>query len=185
MLPALLATTLSMFGAYDDLGASGAGGELELLARVSDTRLVALNPSDRPQLLIFTTESGAVSARAVLPAGAGLEYDFPRGTLHGLGLELVARDEGGLRSTGQLSLAGLVRGGYELVWMESAGDGLYAFGELPSGPVPIQATRDADSGLHILTAPSTPAPHVPVITPTDKPKGDLPPRIEPEPLPPV
>jgi len=27
--------------------------------------------------------------------------------------------------------------------------------------------------------------HVPVITPTDKPKGDLPPRIEPEPMPPV
>jgi len=27
--------------------------------------------------------------------------------------------------------------------------------------------------------------HVPVITPTDKPKGDLPPQIDPEPLPPV
>jgi hypothetical protein len=43
--------------------------------------------------------------------------------------------------------------------------------------------RPPGSATPALAGPA--APHVPVVTPTDKPKGDLPPRIEPKPLPPV
>jgi len=61
--------------------------------------------------------------------------------------------------------------------------GYRAWGDLPSGPQPIPV--QPGSGLESLMAPTAPATHVPVITPTDKPKGELPPRIEPDPLPPV
>ena len=45
---------------------------------------------------------------------------------------------------------------------------------------------DAGSPLRTsATKPASPSPHVPVVIPANKPKGDLPPRIELKPLPPV
>ena len=187
MVSVLLATSLSFgaYEAYDDSGATREDAALELLARVSDTRLVALNPGTRPQLLVFSHPRGAVLTQVVIPAGGNLEYDFPHGTLNGLALELVARNERGLCSSGELSLTALVRGEFDLIWMESSERSIHTWGDLPTGPTLVPATRDSGSGFLSLSAPSAPAPHVPVITPTDKPKGDLPPRIEPNPLPPV
>jgi hypothetical protein len=185
MLPVLLATTLS-FGFYQDPGHARPEATLELLARVNETRLVALNPSTRPQLLVFSHRHGGAPTQVVVPAGGHLQYDFPHGTLNGLELELVARGEHGLRSSGELSLTGLVHGEFDLIWMETVDGSVHTWGQLPTGSALVPPQRDSDSGFLNLPAPSAPAaPHVPVITPIDKPKGDLPPRIEPEPLPPV
>ncbi len=184
MLSALLATSL-VLGAFENTTATREDVALELLARVNATRLVALNPTARPQLLYFSERRGAVLARVVIPAGGSLEYDFPHGTLSGLEFELLARDRNGLRSSGRLPLTALVEGEFDLIWMESVGRSLHTWGELPTGPALVPATRAPGPGLELLVAPAALAPHVPVITPTDKPKGDLPPRIEPEPLPPV
>ena len=185
MLSALLTTTL-VFGTYEVPDHDrDPGAVLELLARVSETRIVALNPTERPQLLVFSNTSGTLRASAVVPGGAGAEYDFPRGTLDDLGLVLVARDASGARSTGRLSLGEMLLCEFELVWVESVDGCARAWGALPTGPVSIPAQQGAGFGFENLMTPSAPAPHVPVITPTDKPKGDLPPRIEPDPLPPV
>jgi hypothetical protein len=185
MLSVLLATSLT-FGFYEDPQvAVRDDAALELLARVSETRLVALNPSAHPQLLVFTAARGAVRTQVVLAAGDSLAFDYPSGTLQGLDLELVTRAENGLISSGELSLHSLVQAEFDLIWMESVGVRVHTWGELPTGPALIPPTRGSGTAFQPMSAPSVPAPHVPVITPTDKPKGDLPPRIEPEPLPPV
>ena len=185
MLSALFATSL-FFGAYEVPEPTlESGAVLELMARVSETRIVALNPTGRAQLLVFSNSEGTLRSTAVVPPGAGAEYDFPRGTLDGLALALVIRDEHGVHSTGRLSLADMVRRDLDLVWVESVDGEARAWGDLPAGPTSIPVQNGSGSGLENLMAAPAPAPHVPVITPTDKPKGDLPPRIEPDPLPPV
>ena len=102
MLPVLLATSLTL-GSYPD-PAPAREATLELLARVGETRLVALNPSARPQLLVFSDRRGGVQAEVVVPAGGHVQYDFPHGALSSLDVELVARGELGLSTTGPLSL---------------------------------------------------------------------------------
>jgi len=185
MLSALFATSL-IFGTYEvPEPAPESGAVLELMARVSATRIVALNPTERAHLLVFSNSEGTLRSTAVVPAGAGAEYDFPRGTLDGLGVALVTRDAGGVHSTGRLSLADMVRRNIDLVWIETVSGEAWAWGDLPAGPALLPVQPGSTPGFESLMAPSAPATHVPVITPTDKPKGELPPRIEPDPLPPV
>jgi len=184
MLSALFASSL-VFGAYEvPAPAPESGAVLELMARVSATRIVALNPTERAHLLVFSNAEGTLRSTAVVPAGAGAEYDFPRGTLDDLAVALVTRDADGLHSTGLLSLAEMVRSDLDLVWVETVEGEARAWGDLPAGPVALPVL-EGTGGFESQMAPSTAPAHVPVITPTDKPKGELPPRIEPDPLPPV
>ena len=108
--------------------------------------------------------------------------DFPRNTLAGTTLALVVMSPSGRLTSGAYSVDGILEGGFRAVWFESVGRTVHAWGELPTGPGYIAPVA---SGLRAATVPVTPSVHVPVVIPANKPKGDLPPRIEPKPLPPV
>jgi hypothetical protein len=181
MLSALLATSLAFSLHRDQDRETGPVAILELLAQVGETRFAASNPTWRPELLVFFDGDGAALAGLVLPAGGDARFAFPRGTLDWLGVALFTRDAGVVRTTGELVLSELTQ--FDLLWVESVEGRLHAWGALPSGFVHVPASNAGPLGP--VAPPPIAAPHVPVITPTDKPKGDLPPRIERKPLPPV
>jgi hypothetical protein len=178
-----------MFTAGDDLGrhcdlvqvrTSGS----EVVARVTRTRLLAVNVSDRPQVLLFRNLDGALLASTVLPVGGELAQRFPEGTLERLTLELGSRRGSRALGSGRLPLGPLSHQTFETVWFHAGAGRLNAWG-LEHGTFTLLAPEGSSAGGTLnATAPVPPA-HVPTVVPQDKSKGDLPPRLEQRHLPPI
>ncbi len=160
---------------------------VEIVARVGETRFLAVNPGELPQLLLFGDPARGVRAALVLPPGGEIESRFPTSALEGLALELVSSTPAGLASSGAFWLEPLRDERYDAVLMAGSPSGTLAFGER-GGSVQALAPDCALTSLAASAGPIAasllPA-HVPVATPADKKNGDLPPRMENKPLPPM
>ena len=178
MLSLILATSLFL-GPAEEVANERGASPVEFVARVTDQRLIAVNSSREAQLLLFRDREGGRRASSVIAAGGEIAFDFPGGTLNQLLLRVVSVGTGSVVSSAEYDLGALASGSFEFVWMESASGAVSAWGMSPVGPSYLPSTSEPT-----ITNQAT-APHVPVITPTDKPNGDLPPRIEEKPLPPV
>ena len=183
MLPALLALPL-LLPAVDDARPTAAAadstelaGELELVTVLGTTRLDLVNPSADAAVVRVHDGDDHALITLIVPARGTQTFVFPRHTLAGTSLQVIALGPFGPSSSGLLEVEGIVGAGYRTVWFESTRDALHAFGQRGSEPDPIEATA---------AQPSPAGPHVPVINPNNRPSpGDRPPRIEPKPLPPV
>ena len=177
-----VAVPLLFSPADDALPDLGKTAELELAAILETTRLALVNPTGAPALVRVLGEHGTALETIAVPAFGERVLEFPRNTLAGTTIALIVAAPSGRIASGAYSVDGILEGGYRAVWFESVGTAVHAWGELPSGPAFIEPVPT--SVRTPLTAPVAPF-HVPVIIPANKPKGDLPPRIAPKPLPPV
>ncbi len=171
---------------------------ITLSLRIEETELAAQSLTEVPLLLIFASEDQDMHTAFWLPPGARYEEEFPRGTLTGLVLEVLSVTDGGWTSTGSILLGDslpLLTGG---IWALDCGHALAqpndeplsaatpAGSTLPARFVMLTEQRENSTGeqshggdFHLSNL------HVPVPTPTDKPKENKPPKLRPKPLPPV
>ena len=158
---------------------------------VTPTHLVARNYSNVPQLFVFVDVRNDQRSLRALGAGASLEYDYPREALENVRLEVLACDAGAWSFSGLLDLSGALSSGEQTLWFQNhagrATTWLQNGTELvelhPDAtvlPAPWHTSLDAN-----LAAPACAPTHVPVVTPSNRPKGDAPPKLERRPLPPV
>jgi hypothetical protein len=178
-----IAVPLLLSPADDALPDPGKEAELELAAILETTRLALVNPSAATALVRLLDDQGSALETIAVPAFGERVLEFPRNTLAGTSLALVVATPSGRLVSGSYSVDELLAGGFRAVWFESVGSSLDAWGELPTGPAFIEPVPTSPRSA--LTAPVGPTFHVPVVIPANKPKGDLPPRIAPKPLPPV
>ena len=127
-----------------------------------------------------------------LAPGQDLSWNYPTQLLDGVRLEVASWAQGAWRRSGTIAIDQLAARGTDAVWIqgdaartswseigsalfiENTGSSLFP----PSLP---GASSAGSEGENALLAPI----HVPVITPSDTPVGDVPPKIEDRPLPPV
>ena len=158
---------------------------------VTPTHLVARNFSNVPQLVVFVDARNDQKSLRPLGAGASLEFDYPRDALQNVRLELLTCDAGVWSFTGELDLSGVLANGERTFWIQNhagiatvwsqAGSELTLVErELTVLPAALRAGAEAN-----LAAPACAPTHVPVVTPSNRPKGDAPPKLERRPLPPV
>ena len=193
MLCALFASAiLAIAPCADPAGAAAT----VLVARVTPSRLVAVNPSASAQLLVFRDARGFRRGMLALPPHGSLDHALPAGTLDSLTLEVVSRaipSNGGSpwRTSGELGLREIAAQRYDALWIEAAAGHNHVWGERGEsfGSLAPQSERKSDATLHAECESPDPqavfSAHVPVVTPGDKSKGDLPPRLEKKPLPPI
>lgn len=163
-----------------------------LVVEIDETHLCAQSFSDFAMLLVFAGDDPDLSTVFWLHAGSRYEEEFSRGTLAGLRIDILMQEEGGWRTTGALALQDdstssnrlrVLSCGHALV---DDGEGNELRMESPDGsllPLQFQEIAEGPPAHHLHLAPSPR--HVPVQTPTDKPRGDKPPKLEKKPLPPV
>jgi hypothetical protein len=184
MLNALVLSLATLVPAWDDGGTSPPTADLELVARLGETRMSAHNPGERPQLLIVGELDGCARVRTWLAPGATLDARFPHGSLSGLALEVVSFGPFGVTSSGLLPLTELASAGFDAFWVESTAGGSHAWGRSGPTTTALGAASSGFSGLSAGARPPKPV-HVPVVTPADRRNGDVPPRLEKKPLPPL
>jgi len=156
---------------------------------LTPTRLVLRNFTTRPQLCAFHDLESDAGAFVTLGPGARLEFQYPRAALETLALEVIDVHRGVWRASGLVALDATLALGAQTIWIQH--EGAYTWTWLQAGNE-LELHESETSLLPerlrpVLEAKSpTCAPtHVPVITPSDRPKGDRPPKIGPRPLPPV
>ena len=150
-------------------GPPTACAHVELFARVSSTRFIAVNPTDTAQLLIFSDARGVLATRVLPPQGA-MEERFPSGASLDLSIQVVTAPDLRLRPSWrlvspQVALSDL-EGSGAVRWTIRCCDPASAIEPLHFQPPPAQ-------------------PHVPVPLPDDEPRGNIPPRLERLPPPPI
>lgn len=162
---------------------------------VTPTALVARNFSGTPQVLVFIDEQSGQRALRALGAGGSFEFRFPRQTLEAIALEVVCHEDGAWHATGSIELATVLERGSETLWIQHdtntrSTTWTQRGAEVTltdAGPSALPDDLDEHSGgigpgfLNPACAPA----HVPVVTPSDRPNGGLPPKLEDRPLPPV
>jgi hypothetical protein len=159
--------------------------ELELVSTVGTSHLTLVNPTAWPALVLLGSDGRPLES-VVVPSRGDRSFEFPRHTLAGTTLALVTVDpDGRPRRSGSYAVDDLISAGYRTVWFESTADlgqaSVHAWGELAGGVehvAPLEATGT------VTVPPPAPGPNVPVITPKKRPKGELPPRVDPLPPPP-
>jgi len=149
----------------------GHAAPFDVALRLSTSEVSARNASAGPQVLVFHSDGQRVLH--LLPAGAEVTWSFPRHAFAGVDVALLARADGGWRLGEVHALEELVARGVESLYLAALGE---------------DSGANADGTTFGLPGEDTGAfgpMHVPVITPSDTPPADLPPKIEKEPLPPV
>jgi hypothetical protein len=154
--------------------------ELELAVRVTATRFVAFNPTEHPELVRLVDTAHGRRADVIVPAGGTVDYSFAAGTLDGLEMTVISRDAQGVVQSAAWSLAELSATNGEMVWFDAPHDHSHAWLHGPRGFVLLENRAEADgrSAHGQCGAPNPLTTHVPVITPYDGHKGDMPPRLE-------
>jgi len=164
--------------------ASVSAREMELAVRVTATRLIAFNPTDRPEFVLLENRERGHRATLIVPPHARLDLRFPAQALEGLVMTIAARTGAGVVLSERWSVEELSRTTHGFVWFDAGRGHSHAWMETPRGfELITREARSECSASHSMCAP--PAAHVPVITPYDGRAGDLPPRLEHDPLPPV
>jgi len=187
MLSALVLSLVPLVPAWDDGTASLETAHLELVARLGETRMSVYNPGQLPQLLILGELGGVARARTWIAPGAQLDTRFAPGSLAGLALEVVSFTDGGTHSSGMLALEDIASAGYDAFWIETTSQGSHAWGRSGSS---LWTIGPGDAGLtglafSVPTVRALRPTHVPVVSPSDRKNGDVPPRLERKPLPPL
>ncbi|MBL8861690.1 MAG: hypothetical protein JNK02_06720 [Planctomycetes bacterium] len=157
---------------------------------VTGTRFYARNYSGTSYVLLF--KSGSTVIWRTLSSGHDLVWEYPTQLLSGVELEVATWADGAWRRTGSILLENVAARGTEALWVQSDSKRT-SWAELGSalfvedtGASFFPATLPSDSSLGSSAEEAFAAPtHVPVITPSENPVGDVPPRIEERPLPPV
>jgi hypothetical protein len=166
--------------------------DLAMVVEYEETHVTFQSLSEADLFLVFAREDPELSTGFWLRSGTRYEEDFPRGTLDGVRFDVLIRDRGQWKTTGVLTLDSSPTYPGEL-WVLSCGHALAGEGgnrglelENPDGsllPPSLLEVVDLPQDSHDLSAPRFM--HVPVQTPTDKPKGDKPPKLDKDPLPAV
>lgn len=156
---------------------------------VTSTRFFARNFSGIQQVLLF--ESGGRMLWRTLAPGCDLTWEYPTQLLTGVRFEVASWTEGAWRRTGTFALDEVAARGTDALWIQGdlsrtswseIGSALFVE-DTGTSLFPSSLPGDTSEGSteEALLAPV----HVPVITPSDVPTGDVPPEIEEPPLPPV
>ncbi len=166
-----------------------------LQVEIEETHFMVRSLAEAPLLLVFASEDSNLQTALWLPAGGQYDEDFPRGTLVGLQLEVARPTSHGWLTSGALALDSKAPLGAQLMWVLDCGHAVTQEGEgesfsgitsegsqLPA-QLPTITVEEAHAELENIEPHD--ALHVPVLTPTDKPKGDKPPVLRKKPLPPV
>lgn len=180
--------TIPSFAAVDD--GSGGGAPIDVGLCVGPNDFYARNFSGVPQVLFF--RSGEIMVWRVLPPGASFASTYPRVALDGLKIEVAHYAAGVWKTSRAFDLSNVCDSGGDALWIQDGtappswiqiGSTLTLLEPEPSFlPEWLPTSADATSTANEpLVAPV----HTPVVTPIDIPVGDLPPRIEDRPLPPV
>ena len=192
MITAALLTSLAL--------TAGPGEDIALPERaalqveIGETHFMARSLVEAPLLLVFASEDGRLQTAFWLAAGGQYDEDFPRGTLAGLELEVVRPVAQGWLTSGAMDLDGKVLASASLTWVLESGRAVAFEGEGEPLSVVTPAGSHLPPQLNLITSdrPAAPAQaeaseafHVPVVTPSKKPKGDKPPKLRKKPLPPV
>jgi hypothetical protein len=161
---------------------------LQLVVHVDSDRFFAYNPTSHAELLLFTDTASGTRAVVALAAFAETDYRCPDSVRGSIDVQVVASDAAGLVYGGRWSLEDLYEQSNDGVWLEATHSHAHGWTHDGSGWLGLDAI-DAGTGAHSLCTPPPAAPpdplHVPGITPSDVHQGDLPPRLESKPLPPV
>ncbi|MCY2960101.1 MAG: hypothetical protein NTY35_08040 [Planctomycetota bacterium] len=163
---------------------------VEVGISVTSTRFFARNFSGTNQVLLF--ESGGTLLWRTLAPGCDLSWNFPTQLLTGIRFEVASWTGGAWRRTGTIALDQVAARGTDALWIQGnfsrtswseIGSALFVedTGASLFPPSLPGASSAGTGGEAALLAPI----HVPVITPSDEPSGDVPPKIEVRPLPPV
>jgi hypothetical protein len=164
-------------------------GELELLARATPTRFLAINATAHTELLVFADAHGPL-AQLVLAPGGLVDASFPEGTLDGMYFEVVVFDPAGWRKSGALELNRLDDEGVDALSIEVGATRSNAWLLDPSGRAPLNPVGELmPPSFDMLCAPPyqplvIDPMHVPVPMPVDTRQGDVAPKLNPS-LPPV
>lgn len=158
---------------------------------ITATQFRARSYTAVPHLFVFREMQTGRIALSTLRMGAELAFSFPPHALVDFQLEVVAFERGAWKDTGALELAALAVNDLTLLWIRSTKTRAFAWldrdGELAllgSGTSLLPAALEPASEHSPENSLMAPA-HVPVITPSGRPKGDVPPKLEDGPLPPV
>jgi hypothetical protein len=164
--------------------------ELQLLARASSTRFVAINAATTSQLLVFGDSQGAL-AQLLLAPGETFDASFPAGTLDGLFMEALVFSGGGWTRSGALSFDDINTEGVDALYVEAGPNGTQAWLVDPIGRVLVESSGTllppqfesvcSSSSQPLILEPL----HTPVLTPADAQQGEVAPKLERDPLPPV
>jgi hypothetical protein len=174
-------------------------GALSVSLHLEETRFAARSLSGAPMLMIVADRFHGIENALWLPPGATYNELFPRGTLDSLQLELLSITDGVWTSTGALFLSDFMPNGNGQLWVLDCGHVLTQSEEDAVLTVASPAGALLPSELNAMTdefpahGESTGVQlgvdgiqlHVPVPTPTDKPKEDKPPVKRRRQLPPL
>lgn len=161
--------------------------------QITATQFRARNLSSIPQVFVFRETSGGEIALCPLVAGGEMVFSFPADAITSLEFEVISRRGGAWSDTGFMKLDGMKLDASSadagsIVWIRSNTGHSPAWLETRGGFAPFESeastlpTRVLDT---LRDDESLPPTHVPVITPSDRPNGDIPPKLEDGPLPPV
>lgn len=192
MMTATLFTSLAL--------TAGLGGDAVLPERaalqieIGESHFMARSLTEAPLLVVFASEDDRVQTSFWLAAGGQYDEDFPRGTLAGLELEVARPIAQGWLTSGALDLDLEAPEGASRMWVLECGHAVTAEGEGETLSVVAPAGSHLPPQLNLVTGEQVDAAakaeaheafHVPVVTPSEKPKGDKPPKLRKKPLPPV
>lgn len=159
--------------------------------QITASDFVAHNYSDRSQALVFHHDGN--HALYVLLPGEDVSWSIPSNLTASVELEIVSRGVlGTWLVSDALGLDGLVASNVPSVWLQSTTPRSLFWVETGAGFVtcatkPSLCAEDLGDPVSASSddAPTFESMQVPVITPGPQPAGDVPPKIEPVPLPPV
>jgi hypothetical protein len=158
--------------------------KLETAVLVTPCTFYAHNPTDRLQAIVLEDAQGLRST-IYLPAHGTFDSRFSEGTLAGLRMTVMTRNEAGvLVSSSGWFLHEMSQVIDDFVWVDVQ-DHAHGWTRSADGSfLAVDVVGQPDtSGDH--SSCNSSALHVPVITPNDEPDGELPPPLPPEPAPPL
>jgi hypothetical protein len=185
-LAALFLLTASPFvTSFDDPIPPAPPIDVGLVVRGTD--FFAVNFSTQPQVLFFRS-GGFLTWRVVQP-GALFSSTYARQALDGLQLEVAHQENGLWLSSGNFELGALADGGADAIWVQR-GQQTAAWRELGQILTLITTSPTELPGWLPMASVDTTNPvlqplHTPVVTPVDRPSGDVPPVLDDKPLPPM
>jgi hypothetical protein len=159
--------------------------------QVNVSDFVAHNYSDRSQALVF--HHGGNHAMYVLLPGQDVCWSIPANLSTSVELEIVSRGVPGTWLVSDaLALDGLVASNVPSIWLQGTAPRSLYWVETTAGfstcvTKPSLCAQELSNTVTISTeeTPTFESMHVPVTPPINIPTGDVPPKIEPVPLPPV
>jgi len=185
-----LATIVALSVPISAITEGASPAPVEVGISVTSTRFYARNYSAENQVLLF--QSGGTLLWRTLAPGFDLAWDFPTQLLTGIRFEVASWTNGAWRRTGTIALDEVAARGTDALWIQGdasrtswseIGSALFVE-QTGTSLFPSSLPGDSSAGTGIEAALLAPV-HVPVITPSDTPHGDVPPKIEDRPLPPV